>query len=124
MKLMINFNSEDAGFENSNFKVVFLEEAFVFLNGLPVKHAEKILQGIRKSQLGNDPVFFKKIDSDIWEFRTRYQGLQYRLLAFWDKRDMNNTLVIATHGFIKKQSKVPDSQIKRAIAIRLFYFKN
>lgn len=124
MKLMFNFNSEDADFENSKFKVVFLEDAFVFLKGLPVKHAQKILQGIRKSQLGNDPVFFKKIGSDIWEFRTLYQGLQYRLLAFWDKRDKNNTLVIATHGFIKKQSKVPDLQIKRAITIRLLYFKN
>ncbi|MDI3319501.1 hypothetical protein QJ048_06935 [Pinibacter sp. MAH-24] len=25
----------------------------------------------------------------MWEFRTLYQGLQYRLLAFWDKTDMS-----------------------------------
>lgn len=47
MKLMINFNSEETSFGNPKFNVVFLKDAFVFLNGLPVKHAAKILQGIR-----------------------------------------------------------------------------
>ncbi|MFD1003127.1 hypothetical protein ACFQ21_27625 [Ohtaekwangia kribbensis] len=28
--------------------------------------------------------FFKKLKDDIWEFRTEYRGVQYRLLAFWD----------------------------------------
>ncbi|WP_231390026.1 type II toxin-antitoxin system RelE/ParE family toxin [Sphingobacterium pedocola] len=50
---------------------------------------------------------FKKLNNDIWEFRTLYQGLQYRLLAFWDKTFSSETMVISTHGFIKKRSKVP-----------------
>lgn len=29
-------------------------------------------------------------------------GKQNRLLAFWDKTDKTETLVFATHGFIKK----------------------
>ena len=52
-----------------------------------------------------------------------YQGLQYRMLAFWDKTDKNNTLVISTHAFIKKQSRVPDKEISRATAVRKKYFE-
>jgi hypothetical protein len=62
------------------------------------------------------------LNDDIWEFRTLYQGLQYRLLAFWDKTSSINTLVVSTHGFIKKRSKVPDNEIIRAAQIRIKYF--
>jgi len=104
------------------FEIVFLEEAYDFLKSIDRKHYEKILYNIRKSQTENKPELFKKINDDVWEFRTLYQGLQYRLLAFWDKTDKSNTLVISTHGFIKKRSKVPDSEIQKAIQIRNKYF--
>jgi len=104
------------------FEVKFLEETFDFLKSIDRKHSEKILYNIRKSQTENNPELFKKINDDIWEFRTLYQGLQYRLLAFWDKTDKSNTLVISTHGFIKKRSKVPDSEIQKATQIRNKYF--
>ena len=65
----------------------------------------------------------KKLTNDIWEFRTLYQGLQYRLLAFWDKTATTETVVIATHGFVKKQSKVPDKEIQKAIQLKLHYFE-
>lgn len=97
---------------NKNFDIFFLEEAYNFLKGLKAKHAEKILYNIRKSQTKNDPELFKKLNDEIWEFRTLYQGNQYRLLAFWDKTNSRNTLVISTHGFIKKQSKVPDLKLQ------------
>ncbi|MFZ1524244.1 MAG: type II toxin-antitoxin system RelE/ParE family toxin [Saprospiraceae bacterium] len=38
----------------------------------------------------------------MWEFRTLFQGFQYRLLAFWDKTSTTDTLVVSTHGFEKK----------------------
>ena len=60
---------------------------------------------IRKAQTQHDPELFKKLKDEIWEFRTLFQGLQYRLLAFWDKTNSENTLVISTHGFVKKRSK-------------------
>lgn len=104
------------------FEVVFLDEAFEFLKSLESKHSEKILYNIRKAQALNDPELFKKLNEDIWEFRTLFQGLQYRLLAFWDKTDHQNTLVISTHGFIKKRSKVPDNEIAKAKQIRTKYF--
>jgi len=45
------------------------------------------------------------------------------LLAFWDKTDRAATLVVATHGLIKKSSKMPDNDIQKAKVIREEYFK-
>ena len=106
------------------FEIVFLEEAFAFLKKLDKKHYEKIFYNIRKAQRGQDPEFFKKIRDEIWEFRTLYQGIQYRLLAFWDKTDTSRTLVISTHGFIKKRSKIPDNEIQKAKQQRTKYFED
>lgn len=105
------------------FDIIFLDEAFEFLKGLERKHYEKVLYNIRKVQNEHDPELFKKLNSDIWEFRTLYQGLQYRMLAFWDKTSTTETLVISTHGFIKKRSKVPDNEIQKAMAQRIKYFE-
>ena len=106
------------------FEVIFLKEVLEFLQGLKPKHYEKILYNIRKAQAEQDSDLFKKLDDEIWEFRTLYQGLQYRLLAFWDKTQKENTLVVSTHGFIKKQSKVPDKEIEKSKAIRKKYFED
>ncbi|WDF64896.1 type II toxin-antitoxin system RelE/ParE family toxin [Flavobacterium sp. KACC 22763] len=107
-----------------NFDVIFLEEVFAFLKELKPKHSEKIIYNIRKSQAKNDPELFKKLNNEIWEFRTLFQGNQYRLLAFWDKSNTQNTLVISTHGFVKKQGKVPEKEILKAQKLRLQYFKD
>jgi phage-related protein len=108
----------------NHFEIVFLNEAFEFLKSLDTKHSNRIIYNIRKAQQKHDPELFKKLKDDIWEFRTLYQGLQYRLLAFWDKTDNANTLVISTHGFIKKQSKVSDNEIGKAVKQRTKYFND
>jgi hypothetical protein len=92
------------------FETKFLVEAHEFISGLD-----------RKT---NDPKLFKKLQNDIWEFRTKYAGLQIRLLAFWDKTDNKETLVLATHGLIKKVDKVPANEIDRAVRLRDKYFNN
>jgi len=43
-------------------------------------------------------------------------------MAFWDKTDNKRTLVIATHGFIKKVDKIPAHEITRANRLREEYF--
>lgn len=108
---------------NTLFEIVFLEEVFEFLKGLERKQYEKILYNIRKVQTKHDPELFKKLNSDIWEFRTLYQGNQYRLLAFWDKTSSIETLVVSTHGFVKKRCKVPENDIQKAINIKATYFE-
>ena len=106
------------------FEVVFLDEAFEFLRSLDKKHYEKILFNIRKAQINRDAELFKKLKDDIWELRTLYQGFQYRLLAFWDKTDSQNTLVISTHRFVKKTSKVPENEIQKANQLMIQYFED
>lgn len=113
---MTNFSKKDKLFD-----VIFLEDAFDFLKALEKKHYEKILFNIRKSQMEYDSTLFKKLSNEIWEFRTLYNGLQYRLLAFWDKSTTKDTLVVSTHGFIKKRSKVPSNEIQKAIQLKLKY---
>lgn len=105
------------------FNTKFLEEANAFISTLPPKARQKLIYNIDLAEQTNDPRLFKKLKNDLWEFRTRYLGQQIRLLAFWDKTDNKNTLVIATHGFIKKVDKIPDNEIKRAIKLRTLYFK-
>ena len=104
------------------FEILFLDEAFEFLKSLNKKHYEKILFNIRKSQTEQNPELLKKLKDEIWELRTLYHGLQYRLLAFWDKTDSTDTLVVSTHGFIKKRSNVPEKEIEKAKQIRAKYF--
>ncbi|QRR02490.1 type II toxin-antitoxin system RelE/ParE family toxin [Dyadobacter sandarakinus] len=106
------------------FQTRFLEEANQFIASLDVKAAKKVFYNIDVAEQTNDPKLLKKLKNDIWELRTTYGGLQIRLLAFWDKTDGKNTLVIATHGFIKKTDKVPRKEIERAIKIRSTYFNN
>ena len=105
------------------FDVLFLEDARTFLANLDEKTRTKILYNIDKARVINDPRLFKKLSDTVWEFRTKYNGSQYRLLAFWDKSGSTETLVISTHGFVKKTDKVPGKELIRAETIRQLYFK-
>lgn len=105
------------------FDVIMLQEADDFLASLDTKVRNKIIYNARKSSFVLDNELFKKLEgSDIWEFRTLYNGICYRLLAFWDTEA--NSLVLATHGIIKKTNKTPKNEIERAETIRKEYFNN
>lgn len=105
------------------FRLALLEEAKKFLQSLPPQAYKKILYNIdRVAGRERNKELFKKLEnSEIWEFRTLYNGIAYRLFAFWDT-DMN-TLVVATHGIIKKTQKTPKKEIARAEAIMKQYFE-
>ena len=105
------------------YAVIFLEWAKEFLDNLDEKTRKKVIYNIWKSRDVNDPELFKKLDGNIWEFRTNFLTNQIRLLAFWDKTEKEETLVVATHGFIKKTQKTPKSEIEKAERIRTQYFK-
>ena len=106
------------------FETKFLEEADEFISQLDHKIIKKIFYNIDLAEQTNDPKLFKKLQNDIWEFRTKFAGLQIRLLASWDKADNKETLVIATHGFIKKVENIPANEIDRAIRLKDKYFNN
>ena len=105
---------------HKQFDVLFLEDATDFLQNINAKTRRKILYNIRKASISQNSKLFKKLAGNIWEFRTLYNKKQVRLLAFWDKEE--GALVVATHGFIKKTSKVPKQEIERAETIRTIYF--
>ena len=107
----------------SKFDVLFLVQAREFLTGLSEKTRIKILYNIDKARMLNDPKLFKKLTGEIWEFRTKFDGLQYRFLAFWDKTEKAKMLVISTHGFVKKENKISAVEIKKANEMRKMYFR-
>ena len=108
----------------ARFKVIMSSEADAFLDTLRQDIKDKIVYNVDKVANGYmDKDLFKKLDgTDIWEFRTLYKGIQYRLLAFWDTDA--ETLVIATHGFVKKTQKTQSKEINKAEAIRKLYFNS
>lgn len=107
--------------QKEKFEIIYLEEALDFLVSLDKKVQDKIAYNITKCQYVVDSELFKKLgNTEIWEFRTRYKGNQYRLFAFWDT--MRDCLVVATHGIVKKTQKTPIKEIEKAEAIRKQYF--
>ena len=105
------------------YKVILSEEVDKFLDALPLKAKAKILYNIKLVENGlQDIEIFKKLDgSNIWEFRTIYAGMKYRLLSFFDKEA--RALIVTTHGFLKKTQKTPAKEIERAEAIRKEYYE-
>ena len=106
------------------FEFVMMEEAKFFVLGLKEAARKKVLYNVQRIASGDQNAeLFKKLEgTEIWEFRTLYNGIHYRLFAFWDTE--NNTIVIATHGIIKKTQKTPKKEIAKAIEIRRRYFEN
>ena len=107
----------------ATFQLALLEEAKVFLRSLSKQARKKILYNIWRVAGGekNSELFKKLENSEIWEFRTLYNGTAYRLFAFWDTDAQ--ALVVATHGIIKKTQKTPKKEIARAEAIMKQYFE-
>ena len=71
----------------------------------------------------NDDELFKKLNDYIWEFSTLYNNTAYRLFSFWDKSHGKPTIVIATHGIVKKTQKTPLKEIEKAENIRKQYLE-
>ena len=104
------------------FETIFTDEVLSFLNDQDIKARQKILYNIRKAEIVRDPDLFKKLTDDIWEFRTLWKNIHYRLFAFWDKED--GKVVVVTHGVVKQVSRIPTKEVKKAIDIRNEYFRN
>ena len=101
-----------------------MKKASEFLSSLPEKAQKKITYNLLKVEGGeiNKELFKKLDDTEIWEFRTLFNGVSYRLFAFWDTT--SDTLIVATHGIIKKTNKTPQKEIKTAEPSRTEDFEN
>ncbi|MBK7220028.1 MAG: type II toxin-antitoxin system RelE/ParE family toxin [Saprospiraceae bacterium] len=104
------------------FKIIFLEDAKKFLDSLDDKPRDKIVYNIWKSKNIKDDELLKKLEDDIWEFRTLYNKIAYRLFAFWDETE--KSMIVATHGIVKKTDKTPKKESEKAKQLRVEYLKS
>ena len=102
--------------------VQYLPEASEFMFTIDKAASKKLAYNVSKVCSGiKDKDIFKKLENtNIWEFRTIYNKKVYRLFSFWDTT--TNSLVIATHGIVKKTQKTPLKEIAKAEALRKEYF--
>lgn len=107
--------------QTPKFRVEFLEEAADFLDSLNERVRDKIIYNITKARFSSDKDLFKKLNNEIWEFRALINKTHYRLFAFWDKSERGETLVITTHGLIKKTDKIPKGDLEKAERLRKKY---
>jgi phage-related protein len=106
------------------FEIELLKEVDDFLEKLNEKARNKIIYNLKKSQVINDKELFKKLNDNVWEFRTLHKKTKYRLFAFWDKTDKSEIVVISTHGIEKKTAKTPKKEIEKTERVMSQYFKS
>ncbi len=106
---------------NPRFDIELLKDAVEFLESLDPIVRRKIIYNIDKSRYVRDANIFKKLDPEVWEFRTRYSGKSYRILAFWERRDSLRPLIVLTHGILKKDMRIKMAEIEKAKSIKERY---
>ena len=106
-------------------EVIYLKQAEEFTNSLEINPKRKLFQAMRKNRERLFGQWFTKLKSSdgIFEFRVDDSGKYYRLFAFWDTEEDEMTLVVVTHGLIKKTNKTPLSEIQKAEQIKREYFE-
>ncbi|MBI3584788.1 MAG: type II toxin-antitoxin system RelE/ParE family toxin [Nitrospinae bacterium] len=94
-----------------------------FLDSLPGKAAQKVTWVLKLLEDLNmiPSSYFKKLigSEEIWECRIQFGSNAYRIFCFFTA----NSMVVLTHGFIKKSQKAPRNEIERAEAYRKDFLK-
>lgn len=92
-----------------------------FLDSLPGKAAQKaawVLSLIEDLDIVPSAYFKKLVSTDtIWECRIQSGSNAFRIFCFFD----GHSVVVLTHGLIKKTQKTPLAEIERAEAYRRDY---
>jgi phage-related protein len=85
-----------------------------FIDSLPGKAAQKVVWTLSLlEELGTlSAAYFKKLvnSDDIWEVRVSLGSDAYRIFCFF----AGNSIVVLTHGLVKKTQKTPPREIERA----------
>ncbi len=85
----------------------------VFLDSLPGRFAQKVtwvLEILENQDMLPASYFKKLVNTDLWEIRVQMGSNTCRILCFFEK----GSIIILTHGFIKKTQKTPLQEIARA----------
>jgi phage-related protein len=106
-------------------EIILLPQAEEFIDVIEEPARKKLLHAMRKTKERFIGDWFKKLvgTDGLFEFRIENMGKCYRLFTFWDSRGNNQTLIVGTHGLIKKTNKTPKSEIEKAKDIKDRYFK-
>lgn len=91
---IVVLNAQISGMDK-RFEVIFPEQAIDFMKKVHKNAKANIYYNLDKVKLGLNPKLFKKLTEDIWGFRTKYGGLQYRLFTFWDRPAQRSKIVQA-----------------------------
>jgi putative component of toxin-antitoxin plasmid stabilization module len=95
-----------------------------FFDSLPHKVFQKVSWVLRLiSEVKNIPsTYFKKLkdSDDIWECRIKFGSNIYRLFCFFS----NGTVIVLTHGIIKKSQKIHPKEIKKAEEYKKNYLRS
>lgn len=94
-----------------------------FIDSLPSKVAQKVtwvLNLLEDLDLVPSSYFKKLVGTEeIWECRIQFGSNTYRIFCFF----ADNSVVVLTHGFIKKSQKTPKSEIEKAESYRRDFLK-
>lgn len=94
-----------------------------FLDALPGKAAQKatwVLDLLEDLAVVPSTYFRKLVNSEeIWECRIQLGTNAYRIFCFFD----GDSVIVLTHGLIKKTQKTPPREIERAEAYRRDYLQ-
>src|SRR5690606_36363232 len=106
-------------------EILLLPEADKLIEEIEKSARKKLFYAIRKTKMRNYGDWFEKLKSskDIFEFRVKDSNKFFRLFAFWDSTNDTETLIVCTHGMIKKTNKTPKQEIEKAEMIKENYFK-
>lgn len=106
-------------------EIVLLKQAEIFIDQIEAPVRKNFFISMRKTKARIFGDWFKKMadTNDLFEFRVADKGNFYRLFSFWDSRDGKQTLIVCTHGLLKKTNRTPKSEIEKAENIKDKYFK-
>lgn len=94
-----------------------------FIDSLPAKAAQKVtwvLSLLEDLDIVPSSYFKKLIGTEeIWECRIQSGSNTYRIFCFF----LNNSVVVLTHGLVKKRQKTPKQEIEKAEAYRKDFLK-
>lgn len=107
--------------EKPDFKIQLLKEASNLIQKLDEETRSHIYLKLKKAQYENNPRKFSKVRGVIWEFRIPFKKKAYRFYSFWCKNE--DSLIVATHGIIKKQNKAPKKEVDKAERIMNQYYE-
>jgi phage-related protein len=110
---------------NKPIEIILLPEADKFVEKIEISARKKLFYAIRKTKMRICGDWFEKLrgSKDIYEFRVKDSKKFFRLFAFWDSTGDTETLIVCTHGLIKKTNRTPKRDIEKAEAIKEKYFK-